>query len=322
MEFSNFLRRRLVVLIVGLILGAGAGLLYSAAAPTTYMSTTRVFIATGSASAVEAFQGAQAAQQSARTYAALAGGRGVLARAIERSGVSISVDRLQSELVVNLPPLTSVIDVSVNDSNAGDAVALARAVADELIDVVQALETPPGGGIGAIRLVAVDPDSTSASENSFLNTSVLIAGALVGLVFGGLVAWVLEIRRRRRLAKTRPESDGPTPPSAGDDGEPPVRGGSEGTPTWQDRDGPRNPVVPPGRDPVMNHGAQAVRNTPTHNTPMHNGTPQRVRRPSDDAVTQPNAASLEGFGLPPARTVASHRRPDSTDAGHREWSSS
>lgn len=304
MEFSDFLRRRLVVLVAGLILGAGAGLLYSAAAPTTYMSTTRVFIATGSTSAVEAFQGAQAAQQSARTYAALASGRGVLARAIERSGVSIAVDRLQSELVVNLPPLTSVIDVSVNDANAGDAVALARAVAAELIDVVQALETPPGGGTGAIRLVAVDPDSTSAVENSFLDTTVLIAGAVAGLVLGALVAWVLEIRRRRRLAKNRPEGDEAQPPTA------------EATGSSTGGDGPRNPVAPPARDAPMHPVAP-----PARDFPVNNGAPVRARRPVDDAVTQPNAASLEGFGLPPTRTVASHRRPDPTDANRREWSS-
>ncbi len=70
MNAASFIRRRFGWFVVGLVVGVLAGVGYSAVLPTTYSSTTRLYVATGSANLLEAYQGAQAAQQSARSVRA------------------------------------------------------------------------------------------------------------------------------------------------------------------------------------------------------------------------------------------------------------
>ncbi|MFD0838836.1 hypothetical protein [Williamsia serinedens] len=225
-------------------MGALAGVGFCYAQPAHYSATSRVFIAAGSSSAVEAFQGAQAAQQSARTYASLAGGRGLLERAARRAQVDISPAALASELTINLPPLTTVIDVTVSDRNPSNAVALARGVSSELIDLVRELEAPPAGGVPAIRLVPVDTSSTAATRDSVLDLTVIGLAGLAGGVLGLLVALALDAisRRRsetgRRVARpARPAAETPQD----DLPDNPVTGGRHGAsspesaPVWQVR---------------------------------------------------------------------------------------
>ncbi|AFR47708.1 Capsular polysaccharide biosynthesis protein [Gordonia sp. KTR9] len=194
--------------LIGLIAAIG----YSLLQPQTYVATVRTYIATGTSDMLEAYQGNQAARASIQTFAVLATDPTVAQRAIDRSGVDISLPQFISEISVSVPPQTVILDVSVQNSTSADAEQLSTALAQELVGTVTALQEPTSGGPGALRLVVVDPNTQGAVRQQLIDPVLLGVGAAGGALAGALLALLLH--RRRGGAPEVEESeripDGPT----------------------------------------------------------------------------------------------------------------
>ncbi|QMT03745.1 capsular biosynthesis protein [Gordonia jinghuaiqii] len=189
------------------LLGLVAAMGYSLLQPQTYVATVRTYIATGTSDMLEAYQGNQAARASIQTFAVLATDPTVAQRAIERSGVDISLQEFLPEISVSVPPQTVILDVSVQDASSQDAEKLSTALAQELVGMVTDLQEPTSGGPGALRLVVVDPNSQGAVRQQLIDPMLLAVGAIAGALLGTVLALLLQ--RRGKSGAESSEPDGP-----------------------------------------------------------------------------------------------------------------
>ncbi|WGJ86614.1 hypothetical protein [Gordonia sp. SMJS1] len=119
MKVLNVIAAKWMLVVAFTLIGLIAVIGYSLLQPQTYVATVRTYIATGTSDMLEAYQGNQAARASIQTFAVLATDPTVAQRAIDRSGVDISLPQFLSEISVSVPPQTVILDVSVQNSNVG-----------------------------------------------------------------------------------------------------------------------------------------------------------------------------------------------------------
>ncbi len=215
MKVLNVIAAKWMLVVAFTLIGLIAAIGYSLLQPQTYVATVRTYIATGTSDMLEAYQGNQAARASIQTFAVLATDPTVAQRAIDRSGVDISLPQFISEISVSVPPQTVILDVSVQNSTSADAERLSTALAQELVGTVTALQEPTSGGPGALRLVVVDPNTQGAVRQQLIDPVLLGVGAAGGALAGALLALLLH--RRRGGAPEVEESDRiPDGPTTGD----------------------------------------------------------------------------------------------------------
>ncbi|UCZ91845.1 YveK family protein [Gordonia sp. WA4-43] len=198
MNIMTAIARRWMLVVACLLLGLGAAVGYCLLAPQTYSATVRTYVATGTSDMLEAYQGSQAAQASIQTFAVLATDPAVAQRAIDRSGVDLTVAEFLPQISASVPPQTVVLDITVRNKSAQDAQKLAPALAQELVGLVGTLQEPTSGGPGALKLVVVDPSTQGAVRQQLLNPIVLGLGAVGGGLVGVIAALLLERRQKPR----------------------------------------------------------------------------------------------------------------------------
>ncbi|KSU53910.1 MULTISPECIES: YveK family protein [Gordonia] len=215
MKVLNVIAAKWMLVVAFTLIGLIAAIGYSLLQPQTYVATVRTYIATGTSDMLEAYQGNQAARASIQTFAVLATDPTVAQRAIDRSGVDISLPQFLSEISVSVPPQTVILDVSVQNSTSADAERLSTALAQELVGTVTALQEPTSGGPGALRLVVVDPNTQGAVREQLIDPILLGIGAVGGALAGSLIALILH-RRRGGMSDVEGFDTVPDGPTTGD----------------------------------------------------------------------------------------------------------
>lgn len=125
-----------------LVVAALLACLFGAATVTVlqtknYQSSATILISfSGETDLVQMFNGTQAVQERLSSYAALAGGRAVAERAIERLHLGMSPDALVSQTHVEFTPKSTLFTITVNDTNPKRAADLAGAMADSFASMV------------------------------------------------------------------------------------------------------------------------------------------------------------------------------------------
>ncbi|WP_084104796.1 polysaccharide biosynthesis tyrosine autokinase [Demequina sp. NBRC 110056] len=203
MELQDYLlvlKKNWVVLLVATLIGGALGYTYSALATPTYAASAKVFVSTsGASSAAELQQGNTFTQQRVKTYADLVKTAAVLQPTIDALGIDTSVQRLRSNVSATAPLNTTVIDVSVTNTDPVFAASLATATANELISVVEDIETTDAAGGSPVSLTVVQEaeiPSSPASPNTTLNVALgLLLGAALGLAIA-LLRHALDTRIR------------------------------------------------------------------------------------------------------------------------------
>ncbi|WP_439031900.1 YveK family protein [Gordonia terrae] len=198
MKILTTIATRWMLVVAFTLMGLVAAIGFSLLQPQTYVATVRTYIATGTSDMLEAYQGNQAARASIQTFAVLATDPVVAQRAIEKSGVDISLPQFLSEISVSVPPQTVILDVSVQNASSTDAERLSTALTEELVGMVTALQEPTSGGPGALRLVIVDPNTQGAVRQQLIDPMLLGVGAVGGALAGAVLALLLQLRQDRR----------------------------------------------------------------------------------------------------------------------------
>ena len=198
-------RRYLAVVIVCTIIGAAIAAAYSWTRSSQYMSTTRLFFTTSSSDIIDLYQATLAGQARVQTYKVLATDPKVLDNAIRATGVAMDRDTLASNMTVDVPPGTIILDVTVTDSDNRVAANLANAVSDGLIGLVGELEKPLGGGPSPVALVIVQPAMLSPAPQPKLGPVQIGIGGVAGFAVGLLLASVINgVRNRRKRRNEDP----------------------------------------------------------------------------------------------------------------------
>ncbi|MGU3432772.1 hypothetical protein ACNHUS_07105 [Actinomycetes bacterium M1A6_2h] len=189
--FTAMRHRRWTMLFCVIVALAAAGALI-ALQLRTFTSTEQVLVTAGSSVGSSASQNDAFAQQRAVAYAEIARGATVAERAADAIGLPLSPSAIAAKVTVAVVPTTSLIDITVTDTNAVRAQQLASAVGNELISMVTSIETIPGQEERALTLTVASEAQRGVTIAPVAVAQWLILALVAGLVVGAVVVWLRE----------------------------------------------------------------------------------------------------------------------------------
>ncbi|WP_426938803.1 polysaccharide biosynthesis tyrosine autokinase [Pseudarthrobacter sp. S3] len=186
--------------LLGLLMAGAASLIIK----PSYVAETKLFVAIqGSGSITELQQGNTFSQARVRSYVETVGTPAVLQPAIDRLGLDLTPAELQEKVSAGADLNTVIITISVNDSSAVTAAAIAQAVGSSLIEVVDKLERPSTEGLSPVKLSVVTPAIAPVAPSA-PNTRLYL---LVGLVGGAGLGIGIAVLRTTLDTRVRGEHD-------------------------------------------------------------------------------------------------------------------
>lgn len=197
----------LVVLCV--VLGTALSFLVGGLASPTYVAAANVYVSsvrTRTTTPTDAVQGTVLAQQRVGSYADIARGQAFAQSVIDDLGLALTPSELQQRTDVVVPAQTSLLRISVHDTDPEQAHSIAAATATAITATVTDLERSRGLGKPQLRArviggdeVPTDPIPPPAWRNPLL-------GGFGGLVVGlGLAVVLSRLDRRVRDESTARE---------------------------------------------------------------------------------------------------------------------
>lgn len=203
-DYVRILRRHWLIVVAGALLGVIAGGAISLAIPRSYTATTQLFVAIQSTGTItELQQGNSFGQARVQSYIRTAKTPAVLQPAIDTLGLDVLPSELGERIDATADLNTVLISISASDDSPATSAAIAQAVGESLIQVVERLESPTNGQTSPVRLSVLTP-AVAPVEPSAPNTKGNLAiGLLAGLALGLGVA----ILRSALDVKVRGEAD-------------------------------------------------------------------------------------------------------------------
>lgn len=166
-----------------------AGLLIAGAtsilSKPTYTSETQLFVAIqNSGSVQEMQQGNTFSQARVQSYVKTVTTPVVLDPVIASLGLATTAGALSSNVRASTDLNTVLINISVNDTSAVQAAAIAQAVANSLVKAVEGLERPKAGGSSPVSLSIITPATVPTAPSAPNTRMNLLLGAFFGLGIG------------------------------------------------------------------------------------------------------------------------------------------
>lgn len=184
--FSVLLKGWKVIAAVAIVGALFAGV-YSTFATAQYRATTTLFFyLSGGDSTTQLLQGSTYAQNQVRSFALLAEQPVVLDPVIKQLGLDETSVQLSRQVTTSVPLDTVVMDISVTDTSATQAAAIANAIGAQMSAAITNL-SPTGDAAAksaSVRVSTVAPAEVplyAFSPNTKMNVAVgFILGALIG----------------------------------------------------------------------------------------------------------------------------------------------
>jgi capsular polysaccharide biosynthesis protein len=161
--------------------------------PRTYEATARVFVSASPSIS----NSAQYVNQRAKSYPGVAMSQAVLGPVIERLGLDETFAELRSRVSADNPVDTSQVQVTTIGPDPDEAAAVANAVAEQMAQVVEEIETPASGN-RPVTLTVNDPATVPTRPVAPVALHILGLGLIAGL-FVGLAAAVVRSRLDTRI---------------------------------------------------------------------------------------------------------------------------
>lgn len=151
----------------------------------TFTAQTQLFVAIQSSGSVsELQQGNTFSQARVQSYVQTATTPAVLQPAIDSLGLNTSAIELKRVIKASADLNTVIISISAVDGSPVRAAAIAQAVGDSLVEVIEALESPTNSEPSPVKLSVITPASAPTAPSSPNLQLNMVAGVLFGLIFG------------------------------------------------------------------------------------------------------------------------------------------
>ena len=198
-DYIRILRKSWVLIVLFTLVGVGAAAAYSLTLTPNYSATAKVFVSTqGAGSTSELQQGSSFTIQRVKTYSSLVSTPIVLLPVIATLELGITSDQLASRVSASAPVDTSIIDITVADTDPVRAAETANAISQSLTAVVEDIEAPDAiDAVSPVKLTRAQEATVSAtpvSPNVPLN---IVLGTLIGLALGVGIAVLRETLETR-----------------------------------------------------------------------------------------------------------------------------
>lgn len=162
--------------------------------PATYVSSARLMVSVEGSTTAAAYQNEEVATRRIHSYIPLLTSGLVTQRVIDRLGLPMAPSELAQEIsATNVPPKTSLIDISVRDRSSDRAEQIADATALEFIAFTAAIETPTGEDSQKVHTTLVSA-AGPAHRDPFEQVILLLLAALTALLLGAVAVWIRETR--------------------------------------------------------------------------------------------------------------------------------
>ncbi|MCU1579856.1 MAG: chromosome partitioning protein [Rhodoglobus sp.] len=239
-DYLGVLRRGWAFLLLGVLVGVGAGAAAQSIQVPSYSATSRDLITNDTSTDLTAsLQASNLAQSRIASYVLVVSSGLVLQPVIDELGLDMTVDQLAGHLAVSAPANTLVIEITASAASPALAQRIANATstvfstvvanqieAGVLVPAPTASPTPgavPTPGATAAPLVAVSPvrvvniekATLPAAPNSSDASLFLVVGAFLGLA-GGLVGASLRESLDRRIRGRKDVAAATTLPVVGE----------------------------------------------------------------------------------------------------------
>ncbi|KAF2413436.1 chromosome partitioning protein [Microbacterium sp. B35-04] len=184
-DYIRILRKNWVIIVVATLVGVGLAAVWSLTRTPEYEAQSTVFVSTQSGSTIQDLQqGSNFTQSRVQTYTNLVTTPIVMNPVIAELGLGTTANDLEARVEASAALNTTLITITVTDTDPVRAAETANALAMSLTSVVEELETPNGTDTSPVSLERVKdalPPLKPSSPNVPLN---LALGALVGLALG------------------------------------------------------------------------------------------------------------------------------------------
>jgi capsular exopolysaccharide synthesis family protein len=186
-QYLRLFRAHWLVILLAVLLGAGAGLAYSLFSQKVYSSTVQLFVSTtGSGQDTSDLnQGSTFTQQRVKSYIDFVDSPEVTDAVIKKLGLSFTTDELAANIDATSPLNTVLLNITVRDTEPERAQKIAEEVAAQFSVLVAQIETPDGSASSPVKISVTRHaglQDTPILPRTKLNTVFgLIAGLALGL---------------------------------------------------------------------------------------------------------------------------------------------
>jgi capsular polysaccharide biosynthesis protein/Mrp family chromosome partitioning ATPase len=182
------------VFVTVVLLAAGVALLVFT--PMQYVSTTQLMVSIQGSTTAAAYQNDGVVTGRVNSYIALLTSDVASQRVIDKLGLRMTAPELAAKIsATNVPPNTSIIDVTVTDPSPEQARRIADTLAGEFVSFTEALETPTGEDGQKVHTTVV----TAASEPKprlAERVALGVLAALAALLVAAVVVWIRSVTDR------------------------------------------------------------------------------------------------------------------------------
>ncbi|MDQ1137032.1 capsular exopolysaccharide synthesis family protein [Microbacterium sp. SORGH_AS 1204] len=184
-DFIRLFRKNWLTLVALTAMGLSGAVLYTATRTPEYESASTIFVSTqAGSSAAELQQGSSFTQARINTYVGLVTTPVVLEPVIEQLGLETTPQALASRVRSSAALNSSLITISVSDTDPQNAASIANAVAASLSRAVPQLETEASDGSSPVRLSRVSEAQPALKPSTPIAPLNLGLGTLLGLTLG------------------------------------------------------------------------------------------------------------------------------------------
>lgn len=193
-DYINILRKRWMVVVGGIVLGALASGLFSVFSPNKYTSSVQLYLSvSGGSSNTDINSGATYAQDQMKSFAQVATSPTVLQPVIRTLRLDTTPEKLAENVTASNPANTVLLEIDVVDGSPQGAQRIAAAIGKDMIGVVQQLSPKLSNGEKSVAATVTAPASLPVEPSSPRTLRNVALGLVAGLVLGCGVALLLEM---------------------------------------------------------------------------------------------------------------------------------
>jgi succinoglycan biosynthesis transport protein ExoP len=214
-DIVRTLARRWPLVLGGLTLGATASCAQLVLSTPTYDATARLYVTVASSesgSTTDLVQGGNAAEQRVRSYVDIITTPRVLQAAIDELRLATTAQDLADRVRASSPNETVLLNLTVNDTSAARAAAIANAISESFTKLVaDDLEQASEGSISPVSIRTVqpavvprDPATPQPAKSLFLGVGGGLSLGVLGAVLRELLDTKIRSRAEVELVTDRP----------------------------------------------------------------------------------------------------------------------
>jgi len=184
-DYIRVVRRRWRIILTTFLVVLGIAAVMTSLTEPLYRARAQLYVSTvGTDSATDLAQGSSFTQRQVATYADIATTPYVLTPVIDELGLEETPQELASKIVSQALANTVLIELAVTDPDPNQALAIAGAVGDQLVERLSELDQVDADASSPVKATIITPAAVGATPVEPRPTRTLALAAVLGLLLG------------------------------------------------------------------------------------------------------------------------------------------